>query len=154
MSQSINYELTWKIRRSFKLLASFADSYLEPYGIVAGERAVMEFIQGGGPKSVPDIARSFHVSRQNIQIRVNGLVKKGLLERHDNPAHKRSPLIALSNMGHDIFQTIREEEQHRIGRLFDGISNEAVAQASGVLSRLIDRLDDSLGTLIPDNKET
>ncbi len=154
MSQNANYELTWKIRRSFKLLASFADTYLQPYGIVAGERAVMEFIDSWGPKSVPDLARSFHVSRQNIQIRVNGLVEQGLLERHDNPAHKRSSLIALSSTGQDMFHTIRKEEQHHIARLFDGISNEDVAQAGSVLSRLIDSLDNGLNTLMPDDKET
>jgi len=144
MIRDPNYELTWKIRRSFKLLAALADTYLTSYGLVAGERAVMEFIDSWGEKSVPDLARSFHVSRQNIQVRVNGLVRKGLLEKRANPAHKRSVLIALSETGRDVFAAIKIEEESHIHDLFDGLSTEDVATASRTLSQLMDRIDDRL----------
>lgn len=144
MIRDANYELTWKIRRSFKLLAALADTYLAPYGLVAGERAVMEFIDSWGEKSVPELARSFHVSRQNIQVRVNGLIRKGLLEKRANPAHKRSVLIGLSQAGRDMFTAIKNEEESHIRELFGGLSAEDVAVTSRTLSRLMDRIDDTL----------
>ncbi|NVJ96639.1 MAG: MarR family transcriptional regulator [Alphaproteobacteria bacterium] len=138
------YELTWKIRRTFKLLGALADQYLEKHGISASERAVMEFISSWGPSSVPDLARNFYVSRQNIQVRVNGLMKKGLMEKHVNPAHKKSSLIALSVRGTDLFAAIKTEENGIISGIFSSISDNEVAAATQTINKLIDSLTDEL----------
>ena len=49
-----------------------------------------------GPMTVPQLARLGRTSRQNAQVIVNGLLRKGLLERSKNPAHQRSALVQLS----------------------------------------------------------
>src|SRR5262249_19593397 len=52
-----------------------------------------------GPQTVPQMARSRPVSRQYIQTLVDGVVKQGLVELVENPAHKRSPLVELTAKG-------------------------------------------------------
>ncbi len=137
------YELIWKVRRTFRAMASFSDDILEPFSISAAERAAMEFVHAWGPMSVPDLARNFHVSRQNIQIRVNGLLKRGLMEKRANPAHKKSALIALTAEGAALFAKVRETEKAVVNTLFKDIDDDEIRGASATLSKLLHAMSDA-----------
>lgn len=138
------YQLTWKVRRLFKLLAATADIYLTDMGIRAHERAVMEHLHNWGDSSVPQIARLFYVSRQNIQVRVNSLIKKGLLEKKQNPAHQRSVLLGLTDKGKQLFADIQETEAKLMADIFHNIPQNDINRASITLSKLADNLTDKL----------
>lgn len=66
----------------------------------AARRGLLLGLAKTGPQTVPQIARSRPVSRQHIQVLVNGLLKDGLVELAPNPAHKRSKLVQLTATGH------------------------------------------------------
>jgi len=134
------YEVTWLIRRTFRAMGSAAEDYLAGSGITAAERAVLEFLFPGQRYSVPDIARRYDVSRQHIQVTVNGLVERGLLRREDNPQHKRSPLIRLSRSGRETFAAIRREETAFIDAVFAGVDVGDLATTRRTLKRLFDNL--------------
>jgi len=134
------YLLTWKIRRLFKLLAETSDTYLEPYGISVQERAVVEHLMNWGPASVPQIARLFYVSRQNIQVRVNGLLEKGWVQKDTNPAHQRSVLLRLAKKGKDNFASIQKQEAALMDSLFEGIRPTDLQQANITLRNLTNSL--------------
>lgn len=61
--------------------------------------------------TVPDLARILGQSRQSIQRLVNEMAADGLLEFVDNPSHKRSMLITLTEKGRRLNQ---EVEKRRI----------------------------------------
>ena len=63
------------------------------------ESALLEIVQRAGSMTVPQIARERSTSRQNIQILVDRLATEGLVEFIDNPAHKRSALVRLTEVG-------------------------------------------------------
>jgi DNA-binding MarR family transcriptional regulator len=90
--------------------------------------------------TVPDIARRYQVSRQHIQVTVNGLLDRGLLETQANPRHKRSPLLGLSTRGATAFSSIRRREQRRVDALFADIEIADIATTKRTLQRLLERL--------------
>lgn len=67
--------------------------------VTMGMRAVLEFLARQGPASVPNIARSRRVTRQHIQVLVNELQDEGCVSLAENPAHRRSPLVRLTDRG-------------------------------------------------------
>ncbi len=73
-------------------------------------RAVLEYLLRNGPTTVPNVARARHVTRQHIQVQVNELLDAGLVKLVENPAHKRSPLVALSRTGERRIARMRERE--------------------------------------------
>jgi DNA-binding MarR family transcriptional regulator len=97
-------------------------------------RAVLELLLLEGAATVPAMARARGVSRQHIQQQVDPLVGKGLVVRRQNPAHRRSPLIALSDKGRALIQTMRSEELHALSRLQSGVSDDAMSEAAQVLA--------------------
>jgi DNA-binding MarR family transcriptional regulator len=141
MADEQRYEITWLIRRVFRGMATLADQYLEDSGLSAADRAVMEFLYPREQLSVPDIARRYRVSRQHVQVTVNRLVERGLLRSMENPKHKRSRLIRLSELGRECFAEIRRHEAAVIDRLFADIPPEALSKTRRTLRSLCERLN-------------
>jgi DNA-binding MarR family transcriptional regulator len=131
------YEITWMVRRLFRSMAETADGYLRDSGLTAADRAVMEFLFPDHALSVPEIARRYKVSRQHVQVTVNGLIEKGLVRSTENPRHKRSRLIRLSSLGRDCFDEILCNETELLERLFADIPDEwldATHQTLGLMN--------------------
>jgi DNA-binding MarR family transcriptional regulator len=131
------YEVTWLVRRLFRAMAATADEYLASANLSAAERAVMEFLYPNQEMSVPGIARRYKVSRQHVQVTVNGLLAKGLLRSIDNPQHKRSHLSRLSGRGRQRFDEIRRHELTLIEQVFADIPDNALATTHETLSVLL-----------------
>ena len=138
--QSDEYQVTWLVRRLFRAMALTADQYLESLGITASERAVLEFI-AHEPLSVPQIAARYGVSRQHVQVTVNTLLENKLVNLLDNPQHKRSSLIALSNKGQRLFDKITEKDKQAITKAFDGIKKSRIGVTRQTLEQLLNQLN-------------
>ena len=140
------YKTTWLIRRLFRAMTEKADSYLRDSGITAADRAVMEFLYPDSALTVPDIARRYQVSRQHVQMTVNRLLEDGLISSRDNPQHKRSPLLHLSDLGRDTFEEIRRNENELIEELFSDIEIADVATTKRTLEILLGNFNQGTNT--------
>ena len=116
-----NYQVVWLIRRLFRALAQKASENLGQHQLSVADRAVMEFLYPHEQLSVPEIAYRYQVSRQHVQVTVNALRKKGLLESRPNPRHKRSKLMKLSEKGGDLFTEILAKDKETVERLFSAV---------------------------------
>lgn len=102
-------ELVDEVRLSFHALTEFA-RHAHRDRIDPASRAVLEYLSTHDPSTVPTMARARGVSRQHIQSLVNGLESDGLVEAMPNPAHKRSPLFALTAGGRALMAAIADTE--------------------------------------------
>ena len=134
------YEITWLIRRLFRALADRADRYLHDSGLSAADRAVLEFLYPDQALTVPAIARRYQVTRQHVQATANRLLDRDLLQTAENPRHKRSPLLRLSERGQHLFMRIRRREQQLLDELFADIQIADIATTRRTLQRLLDHL--------------
>ena len=125
-SESPQYQVVWLVRRLFRSMAQVADSYLTTHGLSAADRAVLEFLYPDEALSVPEIASRYQVSRQHVQVTVNALLEDSFLEARANPRHKRSPLIALTYVGRELFKKIRTIESDYVDALFVDIPADDV----------------------------
>jgi DNA-binding MarR family transcriptional regulator len=134
------YKVTWLVRRLFRAMANKADAYLHDLGLTAADRAVMEFLFPDTQLTVPDIARRYQVSRQHVQVTVNRLLDRGFLRSGDNPSHRRSPLIRLSQAGRSAFAEIRGIESELLDDVFSNVSTADVATTRRTLETLLGKL--------------
>ncbi len=134
------YMVVWLVRRLFRALAQVADGYLEDSGLTAADRAVMEFLYPNEQLTVPGIASRYDVSRQHVQVTVNNLARKGLLQSVANPRHKRSPLITLSESGRNLFGDIRKDESRLLALLFSNIRDADLETTQLTLASIYEKL--------------
>lgn len=135
------YKVTWLIRRLFRAMADTANVYLHDAGLTAADRAILEFLHPDAELTVPQIARRYQVSRQHVQVTINGLLDKGLVRSTVNPQHKRSTLMQLTDAGRETFASIRATETRVIDELFSNVEIADVATTRRTLETLLGRLN-------------
>ena len=123
-------------RALFHRLSAVADEVHRVAGLTAGPRGVLQDLYQNGPRTVPDMARARPVSRQHIQVLVNGLLERGEVELFPNPAHSRSKLVALTDAGTASFDAIRHREAVVLERLPVEADADELGEAADVLRDL------------------
>jgi len=139
-SANEDYQVVWLVRRLFRALAQKASENLGQYQLSVADRAVMEFLHPHEQLSVPEIASRYQVSRQHVQVTVNALRKKGLLESKPNPRHKRSSLIQLSDKGGELFTKILATDKETVEKLFASIPSQDLTATHHTLETLLREL--------------
>lgn len=135
-------------RRLFHSMANAADRVHADRGLTSSQRAVLEALFRGGPQTVPQVARAKSVSRQYIQTIVNSLADERLIETRDNPAHQRSPLLALTTAGTLCFQEVQQREREILNQLaqrFRLTDLETTARTLEAACALFERVGSSPG---------
>ncbi len=128
--------LTLSVRACFRELGAVANTLHQGLSVTAAMRAVMEHLADHGPQTVPDIAGAKRVSRQNIQVRVDRLSERELVELRPNPAHRRSALVALTEHGRRTFAAMQGSEHKLFAELASGLPKASIRTARKVLSQL------------------
>ncbi|WP_224387723.1 MarR family winged helix-turn-helix transcriptional regulator [Pseudonocardia sp. ICBG1293] len=82
--------------------------------VSAGVRAVLDQLRRHGPMTVPEIGRSQSLSRQFVQRMVDEALAAGLVERTDNPRHRRSKLVAATAAGLAVIEDVVGREHTRL----------------------------------------
>jgi len=137
-------ELLGETRLLFHALKQWSEILHAPLGMTAAMRGVLELILLGGPATVPSMARARGVSRQHIQQQVDALRGRGFVERKENPAHKRSTMIALTDKGRAAHMQIKPELDARYRHLLAALdTNEqgALRDAIQKLAKATEKTD-------------
>ena len=102
-------DLVLSVFRLNGLLIAQGDDMTEGLGLTHARWKVIGAIAlSNNGLTVPGIARVLGQSRQAVQRITDVMVEDGLLEYHENPKHKRSVLVLLSDQGKEIYNTLRE----------------------------------------------
>jgi DNA-binding MarR family transcriptional regulator len=96
------------------------------------------------PLTVPGIAQRMGLTRQSVQATVNQLVREALVETDNNPVHRRSPLIRLTEAGHDTYGELDVRQIGWINALAAGLSVAELATTARVLRELTTRLESNV----------
>lgn len=95
----------------------------------------------GRPLTVPQIARRMGLTRQSVRATVNQLLGEGLVKTDENPDHRRSSLIRLTELGNAKCAELDRQQISWINALSAGLDVAELATTARVLQELIDRLN-------------
>jgi DNA-binding MarR family transcriptional regulator len=98
-----------------------------------GQRGVLVDLERIGPQTVAGMARTRGVSRQHIQVLVDGFRARGLVETADNPVHRRSKLVALTHDGRALVKAMLKRESAALGALDLRVPPAQVRRAAATL---------------------
>src|SRR5215470_18369283 len=96
-----------EILRVNGLLLATGSQLAAQEGLTAARWQVLGAVAlAGRPLTVPQIARRMGLTRQAVQATVNQLHRDTLIETSDNPDHRRSPLINLTERGRQKYAAL------------------------------------------------
>lgn len=108
-------------------------------GLTAARWQVMGAI-ADEPRTVAQIARYFELTRQGVLWVVSGLVKEGLLELVDNPAHKRAKLVRFTDRGQQVYTDMNNRQAKWANDLATELSVDDVRLSEKVMKKLCEAL--------------
>ena len=135
-------DLVLSVFRLNGLLIAQGDDMTEGLGLTLARWKVIGAIAlSNNGLTVPGIARVLGQSRQAVQRITDVMVEDGLLEYHENPKHKRSVLVLLSNQGKEIYNTLREVQDPWAIDATQDIPVEELETALRLIRRLIKKFN-------------
>lgn len=99
---------------------------------------VINAIGTGKAKNMSSVARALNVTMGTLTIAVNGLVKKGFVERIRSEEDRRVVLISLTGKGRRAFD--RHQKFHE--EMVDAIIDQLTEEEQVVLSKSLDNLNE------------
>ncbi|MDH4200549.1 MAG: hypothetical protein OEV66_09235 [Spirochaetia bacterium] len=103
-------DISFQIRGLFHRLALTGESLHAQSPISIAQRAILESMYISGRQTIPSLAKNRSVSRQFIQKNVNGLTRKKFVKILENPEHKRSFYIELTDAGRELIGEFIKKE--------------------------------------------
>lgn len=85
---------------------------------------VIEAIDRNAPKNMSSVAKALSVTTGTLTISVNGLVKKGYVERTRSEEDRRVVYVSLTKKGCKAFQMHQKFHQEMIDAIIAGLSGE------------------------------
>lgn len=133
--------LVLAVFRAHQALVSEGDRRVARIGLNSARWKVLGAIALGGPAlTAPEIGRRMGLSRQGAQKQLDGLAADGLVQRRDNPAHRRAPLYALTAAGRRSYAraaAVWSDWAANLGRDAPARSwNDAAAAVEQLVSRI------------------
>ena len=114
-------------------------------GMSIGVRAVLdEMRRTSSAATVPALTERLDLSRQFVQRMVNDAIAAGWLDRRANPAHRRSPLLALTSAGVTAIDAVLTREHELMGHTPGDLTEQDVDTTLRVLAAMraaVDALD-------------
>ncbi|MGI9249841.1 MAG: MarR family winged helix-turn-helix transcriptional regulator [Pseudohongiellaceae bacterium] len=135
-------DLILSIFRLNGLLVAEGDTMTEPLGLTSARWKVIGAVAlSNTGLTVPGIARMLGQSRQAVQRITDVMATDGLLHYRQNPKHKRSPLVLLTEQGKAVYNSLREIQDPWAVRHSADLSPEELNAASQLIHRLIKKFD-------------
>ncbi len=109
-----------------------------------GYWSVLRLLKVHGPQTVPQLARYRYVPRQSVQKLANEMLKDGVIELINNPAHKRSKFLRLTLQGEAVFK----EMSDRIAVLAETLAQQQEAAQLQSAVESVKYLHEQLRTML------
>jgi DNA-binding MarR family transcriptional regulator len=128
--------------RANGLFVSVADRLGAAEGLTSARWQVLGAIAlENRPLTVPQIARRMGLTRQSVHVTTKALIDAGLLELVPNADHRRSPLVAMTELGRTAYDAVDRVQARWVNELVDGIARSDLEKAARVLEELSRRLE-------------
>jgi DNA-binding MarR family transcriptional regulator len=147
-------EVVLRTFRANGLFLAAGDLLAAGEGLTSARWQVLGAVALAGRRlTVPQIARRMGLTRQSVQASVNRLLGDGLVEAGENPDHRRSPLIRLTERGSARYAAVQRRQVGWINELAAGLEVSELSTTARVLQELGNRLETIAGPAEGSNDE-
>jgi DNA-binding MarR family transcriptional regulator len=142
---SVGEQATEVILSTFRangLLLAAGDRLAAEHGLTSARWQVLGAIAlAQRPLTVPQIARRMGLTRQTVHTTVTRLLADGLVERAPNADHRRSQLVAMTELGRAKYRAIDEKQAAWVNQLAAGLRRSELETTARVLGELCTTLE-------------
>ncbi|GGM07961.1 MarR family winged helix-turn-helix transcriptional regulator [Dactylosporangium sucinum] len=128
-------EAFWSVARR---LRHQTHKSLEPWGITPGQSRAVNVLGRHGSMRLSELSEHLRIAPRSTTEVVDGLQERGLVERLPDPADRRATLVALTDSGGTVAESIRQARVAEASRFFAALSAEDRGELRRILATLLD----------------
>jgi DNA-binding MarR family transcriptional regulator len=116
------------LRRFFR----FAEEQARTLGITPQQHFLLVLVRGhrSHPKvTIGELAEALQLRQSSTSLLVDRSVKRGLLDRQEDPADRRRAMVSLTDEGQQILDRIMRANRRELGMLRDALFRESLRRA-------------------------
>ena len=129
------------VKRLYLLMNRHIDDVLKHYGLARSQFQVLYFTNKAQSLTQKELLEVMQIEPATLTVIIDGLVKKGLLERTENIKDKRSKLLRLTQQGEQLRKRIPSLHEIIERRMFQSISENEKKQAIKLINQIIHNLE-------------
>ncbi|MCP2267064.1 DNA-binding transcriptional regulator, MarR family [Promicromonospora thailandica] len=133
------------IKETQAVLHQRMDERLRPLGLSVPQYACLQTLRTRPGITGSELARRVFVSRQSMNVLIQGLEKRGLIERSDQPGPRRERATVLTSAARDLL----DQAQVRVGGLAESMTGDLATDDVAHLSALLTACRDALLAAAP-----
>ncbi len=135
--------ITARLARLRQQLGARLESVFAAHHLTGGDFAVLATISrlGGQPLTQTQLMQELNLTAGTISVRINRLVRDGLVIRDPDPSDGRGWLIGLTASGKAAFEACAPEHLANARQLTSGLSQDERAQLAELLAKLLHSLE-------------
>ncbi|CAI3950337.1 DNA-binding transcriptional regulator [Commensalibacter communis] len=124
--------------RAYHDISLIGDQLAAEHGLTTSKWKVLGAIRlENTALTVPHIARLMGLTRQAVQRTIDELLKLEYIQQLHNPAHKKSSLFQLTNLGEEAFDAINIEWDKMATTIFQDLNPHDIDSTVNVLTQMI-----------------
>lgn len=90
--------------------------------------------------TISDISKETSLAKNTVSVVVDGMVRKGILERNINPKNRRQTIVSLTEYAKSIEEKYESVSQQMNTLFYRGFSQKEREKFEGYLERIVDTL--------------
>lgn len=90
--------------------------------------------------TISEISKETSLAKNTVSIMVDGMVKKGILERNINPENRRQTIVSLTEYAKSIEEKYEDVSQQMNILFYQGFSEKEQEEFEGYLERIVNTL--------------
>jgi DNA-binding MarR family transcriptional regulator len=108
------------------------------------EMSALLRLDRGGPTTPSALARAEQITRQGMGATLNGLARRGLVERHPDPQDGRRTLMMLTDIGRQVVRSERSSRTRQLGKVLSDRFTREELEVLVAAAPLIERLGEGI----------
>lgn len=111
---------------------------LKPLGITRSHAGMIRLLMSTPGISQKELSTVLSILPSRLVILVDELVKKGIVERRDDPTDRRSYALHLTEKGQQVVKSLQEVSQAHAFTMTKGLTREEYSTLNRLLSKVVD----------------
>jgi DNA-binding MarR family transcriptional regulator len=131
--------LLWLLKQAFYFSLTSVNDAISSHGVSTAQIGVLRQLSNEPGLSGAELARRLLISPQGVQLALTSLERRGLVERKQDPQHKRILQAYLTDEGRNVVATVLGDAVAAHEDVFGVLSAQEQETLRELLSRVVEK---------------
>lgn len=129
----------WLLKQAFYFSLTAVNDAVKEHGVSIAQIGVLRQLANQPGLSAAELARRLLISPQGVQLALNALEKRGLVQRKQDPQHGRILQVFLTDEGRSVAAAVVGEAISAHDKVFGVLTADEQEQLRSLLGRVVEQ---------------